>query len=65
MLDKCGNSNQEGCKLLIIRYIHLFGLDSIDCVIADREFIGQQWFEFLINNPVKFYTKTPQCHKQY
>lgn len=57
MLDKRGNSNQEERKLLIIRYIRLFGLDSIDCIIADREFIGQQWFEFLINNPVKFYVR--------
>ncbi len=57
MLDKRGNSNQEERKLLIIRYIRLFGLDSIDCIIADREFIGQQWFEFLINNPIKFYVR--------
>lgn len=57
MLDKRGNSNQEERKLLIIRYIRLFGLDSIDCIIADREFIGHQWFEFLVNNPVKFYVR--------
>ena len=57
MLDKRGNSNQEERKLLIIRYIRLFGLDSIDCIIADREFIGQQWFDFLINNPIKFYVR--------
>ena len=42
MLDKRGNSNQEERKLLILRYIHLFGLDSIDCIIADREFIGKE-----------------------
>ena len=57
MLDKRGNSNQDERKLLIIRYIRLFGLDSIDCIIADREFIGQQWLEFLINNPIKFYVR--------
>ena len=57
MLDKRGNSSQEERKLLIIRYIHLFGLDSIDCIIADREFIGQEWFKFLIDNPIKFYLR--------
>jgi hypothetical protein len=57
MLDKRGNSNQEERKLLILRYIHLFGLDSIGCIIADREFIGQEWFRFLINNPIKFYLR--------
>lgn len=57
MLDKRGNSNQDERKLLIIRYIRLFGIDSIDCIIADREFIGQEWFTFLINNPIKFYIR--------
>mgnify|MGYP000013966843 FL=1 len=57
MLDKRGNSNQEERKLLILRHIHLFGLDSIECIIADREFIGQEWFRFLINNPIKFYLR--------
>lgn len=56
-LDKRGNSNQEERKLLILRYIHLFGLDSIDCIIADREFIGQEWFRFLLINPIKFYLR--------
>ena len=57
MLDKRGNSSQEERKLLILRYIHLFSLDSIDCIIADREFIGREWFGFLINNPIKFYLR--------
>ncbi|MFY7958297.1 MAG: IS4 family transposase [Flavobacterium macrobrachii] len=57
MLDKRGNSNQDERKVLIARYIRLFGIESIDCIIADREFIGQQWFEFLINNPIKFYVR--------
>ncbi len=33
------------------------GLDSIDCIIADREFIGQEWFRFTINSPIKFYLR--------
>jgi hypothetical protein len=57
MLDKRGNSNQEERKCLILRYIRLFGLDSIDCIIADREFIGKEWFDFLIINPIKFYIR--------
>ena len=57
MLDKRGNSNQEERKLLILKYIHLFSLESIDCIIADREFIGQAWFKFLMDNPIKFYLR--------
>ena len=36
MLDKHGNSNQEERKLLVLRYINLFGLDSIDCMATER-----------------------------
>lgn len=57
MLDKRGNSNQDERKLLIMRYIRIFGLDSIDCIIADREFIGQDWVEFLTNYSIKFYIR--------
>lgn len=57
MLDKRGNSNQDERKLLIMRYIRLFGLASIECLIADREFIGQEWIEFLSTQPIKFYLR--------
>jgi len=57
MLDKRGNSNQDERKRLLNRYIRLFGLDTIECIIADREFIGHQWFDFLICNPIKFYVR--------
>lgn len=57
MLDKRGNSNQDERKTLIMRYIRLFGLSSIDCIIADREFIGHQWISFLSTQPIKFYIR--------
>jgi hypothetical protein len=57
MLDKRGNSNQAERKHLIMRYIRLFGLDSIECLIADREFIGQEWVAFLSFYPIKFYLR--------
>ena len=40
-----------------MRYIHLFGIDSIECLIADREFIGKEWIAFLSIYPVKFYLR--------
>ena len=64
MLDKRGNSNQEERKLLILRYIRLFGLDSIDCIIADREFIGKEWFGFLIDNPIAAANRQVLCPYQ-
>lgn len=56
-LDKRGNSNQDERKALINRFIGLFGLSSIDCIIADREFIGQDWIAFLSTQSIKFYIR--------
>ena len=43
LLDKRGNSNWEERKKLMERFITLFGADCIDCLVADREFIGKEW----------------------
>lgn len=57
MLDKRGNSNQDERKALINRYIRLFGFQNIACIIADREFIGQEWVAYLSTHPIKFYIR--------
>ena len=43
MLPKKGNSNTKERIALLQRYIRLFGADSIDCLLADREFVGEHW----------------------
>jgi hypothetical protein len=43
MLPKRGNSNQQERTDLINRYIRLFGILSIESILADREFIGDEW----------------------
>lgn len=40
MLPKSGNLNQQERIELIERYIRLFGILSIESILADREFIG-------------------------
>lgn len=57
MLDKRGNSDQEERIALIRRFFRLFGVEKIDCIIAGREFVGQEWFNFLERNPIKFYIR--------
>lgn len=55
MLDKQGNSNTDERIELIDNFIHLFGKEKIYCIVADREFIGTQWFDYLVNEiQVKF-----------
>lgn len=55
MLPKRGNSNQKERTDLINRYIRLFGVQSIENILADREFIGDDWIEDLIALKVRFY----------
>ena len=55
MLAKRGNSNQQERTDLINRYIGLFGVQSIENILADREFIGDQWIADLIALKVRFY----------
>ena len=57
MLPKKGNSNTNERKQLVGRYIRLFGADSIECLLADREFVGKHWFKWLIGEKIKFHLR--------
>jgi len=47
VLDKAGSSNAEERIGLMQRYLALFGAGSIRLLLADREFIGLKWLNFL------------------
>jgi len=57
MLPKRGNSNSQERIDLIERYIRLFGKNTIDCIVADREFIGKKWIAFLNENNLRYYIR--------
>lgn len=57
LLPKRGNSNTSERKSLINKYIRLFSVESIECLVADREFIGQDWLEFLNRNNIRYYIR--------
>ncbi len=54
VLDKAGSSNRRERVELMRRYLALFGPRSIAWLLADREFIGGQWIEFLLKNNIMF-----------
>lgn len=55
MLPKRGNSNQKERENLVSRYISLFGIESIESILADREFIGDSWIGSLVALKIHFY----------
>lgn len=40
---------------LIRQFVSWFGKDCIDCLLADREFVGHIWLDFLTQNNIKYY----------
>jgi len=38
----------------VSKFIEWFGKDKIDCLLADREFVGQKWINFLSENHIKY-----------
>jgi hypothetical protein len=57
LLPKFGNSNTHERIELVERFIHLFGSESLDCLTADREFVGEKWIKYLNNNRIKYYIR--------
>jgi hypothetical protein len=54
ILDHRGSSNTKQRQALLVRFMALFGKNSIKLLLADLEFIGNQWFEFLVENDIHF-----------
>jgi len=54
LLPHQGSSDTASRIALMRRYLALFDAASIRCLIADREFIGVEWMNFLNENNVPF-----------
>ena len=57
MLDKQGNSDTKERIDLLRKYIQWFGKPSIDCLLADREFVGGKWLEFLNDEKIRYHIR--------
>ena len=53
--NKRGNSNQEERIELLERFIRLFGVQNIEFITGDREFIGDKWWNFLLHHKIHFF----------
>jgi len=51
MLDKKGNSNSDERMRFIEKLLKLFPDVQIQCLCADREFVGQAWLRYLLLEP--------------
>jgi hypothetical protein len=53
-LNKRGNSSSRERIALMKRFIHQFGRDRIKGLLADREFIGDEWLGWLRKEKIPF-----------
>jgi hypothetical protein len=63
MLDKAGNSNAGERIDLVTKFVELFGVNKINSIIGDREFIGDKWYNYLISNKIPFFMRLPKSHR--
>lgn len=65
MMDKFGNSNCAERIEILEKYQQLFGFETIDYLVADREFIGEKWLEYLNQNQITYHIRIRDNFKIY
>lgn len=64
LLDKRGNSNSTERMKLFNQFLEQFGNREIACLTADREFVGKDWFGYLLGEPLTpFRIRIRENHK--
>ena len=57
LLDKRGNSNTKERQDLFKKLFRVIPPKQISAFTADREFVGERWYKFLIDNKIPFYIR--------
>lgn len=57
LLPKRGNSNCKERINIMERLIRLFGSNSFKCLVADREFVGKEWFKLLNDSANQYHIR--------
>jgi hypothetical protein len=60
--NKSGNSNASDRIDVLDKVIHLVGVERIDILIGDREFIGHKWLKYLKDKGINFCMRVPKHH---
>jgi len=57
LLDKKGNSDTPERIALMQKFINRFSKECIAGILADREFVGDDWFGWLLQEQISFYIR--------
>ena len=64
LLPKKGMSSMDERITLMKRFIRLFGVERIKYLTADREFRGEKWIKWLIQQKISFRIRIPNSHRE-
>lgn len=57
VLDKAGNSDTAERIALMARFLKVFGASRVAALLADREFVGEDWFRWLQKHGLPFHQR--------
>lgn len=57
LMPKRGNSHTDERKEIIDRFIRLFGEGAIKHLVADREFVGENWLKYLNEQQIEYHIR--------
>lgn len=57
MMNKFGNSNTQERIEILERYNNLFGFETIEALVADREFVGNEWLNYINTNKIPYHIR--------
>ena len=60
--NNSGNSNTEERMLIFDKLLELLGKERIGSLCADREFIGRDWFNYLLKGKITFFIRVPKSY---
>ena len=59
-LPKKGNSNTRERIDILQLFVNTFGIERIGSLMADREFIGKVWIDFLVRKKIPFFIRVKE-----
>lgn len=62
-MDLEGNSTTGERIAILKRVLERFGVNKIEAFTADREFVGKEWFGFLVDQKIPFIIRVKGCFK--
>lgn len=60
--NKSGNSNSQHRIDLLQNVLSVLGLERVEMIVGDREFIGLKWIKYLKDNNIPFCLRVPKSH---